>query len=129
MRKLSSRTRHSQRGSGTMMILAVMIVITMVAVVGAWFAGWLASGARARAAADLVAIAAAQAQSEGRSACPVAQEAAAANQAELTACEVTTGWGEFIVDVAVEVELRPQIPGAPQAAHAESRAGIVSDVP
>ena len=55
-----------------MLILAVVIVLMLVAAVGAWFSGWLASGARARAVADVVAIAAAQAQRDGRPACPVA---------------------------------------------------------
>ncbi len=110
-----------------MLIVAVMIALMMVAAVGAWFSGWLASGGRARSAADLVAIAAAQAQRDGRQACPTAELAAAANDAVLTDCEVTTGWGEFVVDVTVEVQLRPQIAGAPQSAHAESRAGIVSE--
>ena len=112
-----------------MLILAVVIVLMLVAAVGAWFSGWLASGARARAVADVVAIAAAQAQRDGRPACPVAEQAAAANDAVLANCEVTTGWGEFIVDIAVDVEMRPQIAGAPQRAHAESRAGVVSDIP
>ena len=102
-----------------MLILAVVIVLMLVAAVGAWFSGWLASGARARAVADVVAI----------PACPVAEQAAAANDAVLANCEVTTGWGEFIVDIAVDVEMRPQIAGAPQSAHAESRAGVVSDIP
>ena len=112
-----------------MLILAVVIVLMLVAAVGAWFSGWLASGARARAVADVVAIAAAQAKRDGRPACPVAEQAAAANDAVLANCEVTTGWGEFIVDIAVDVEMRPQIAGAPQSAHAESRAGVVSDIP
>ena len=31
-----------------MLILAVVIVLMLVAAVGAWFSGWLASGARAK---------------------------------------------------------------------------------
>lgn len=110
-----------------MLILAVVIVLFMVATVGAWFAGWLASGARARSAADVVAIAAAQAQHDGREACSVAEETAINNNAALTNCEVTTGWGEFVVDVSVSAEMRPQVPGGPESVEADSRAGIVSD--
>ena len=39
---------------------------------------------------------------------------------------MTTGWGEFVVDVTVEVDLVPQLPEGPRRATAESRAGVVA---
>lgn len=110
-----------------MLVACVVIVLALVGLVMAWQGSWLASGARARSVADLVALAAARAQQTGRSACEVAAQTALQNSARLVECDVTTGWGEFIVDVTVEVSLVPQISGGPQATTAESRAGVVSD--
>lgn len=115
-----------QRGGGSVLTIAVVMVLAVVGMVGAWQAGWLSSGARARSVADLVALAAADAQQSGRPACEVAQQAATDNQAELESCEVTTGWGEFVVDVAVAVRLTPQVAGAPTTVRATARAGVVA---
>lgn len=117
---------RSQRGSSTL-IVAVVLILAIVALVGVWQAGWLGSGARARNAADLVALAAARAQQTGRPACDVAAEVAADNAARLVDCEVITGWGEFVVDVTVEVAVQPQVAGGPQHARASARAGVVGD--
>ena len=121
------RPARWMRGNSTL-TLAVILVLAMVALVGVWQAGWLGSGARARNAADLVALAAARAQQTGRPACEVAAEVAHDNAAELIDCEVITGWGEFVVDVTVEVPVVPKVPGAPDKARASSRAGVVAGV-
>ena len=115
-----------QRGSGSMLTVCVVLGVFLVGLVMAWQGSWLASGGRARSVADLVALSAARAQQAGRPACEVADLAASRNSARLSACEVTTGWGEFVVDVTVEVELVPQLPEGPRRATAESRAGVVA---
>lgn len=115
-----------QRGSGSMLTVCVVLGVFLVGLVMAWQGSWLASGGRARSVADLVALSAARAQQTGRSACEVADLAASRNSARLSACEVTTGWGEFVVDVTVEVDLVPQLPEGPRRATAESRAGVVA---
>lgn len=120
--------QRDQRGSGSMLILCVVVVLALVGLVMAWQGSWLASGARARSVADLVAITAAQAQQQGRAACEVAEEVAARNAARLTECAVTTGWGEFVVDVTIEVRLVPVVGGGPEVTSAESRAGVVAEV-
>lgn len=119
---------RDQRGGGSMLTLSVMVALVLVGLVGVWQVGWLSSGARARSVADVVALAAAQAQQDGREACEVADQTATDNNAELENCEVTTGWGEFVVDVGIKMQLPPQIPGGPETTHAESRAGVVADV-
>lgn len=115
-----------QRGSGSMLTVCVVLGVFLVGLVMAWQGSWLASGGRARSVADLVALSAARAQQAGRPACEVADLAASRNSARLSACEVTTGWGEFVVDVTVEVDLVPQLPEGPRRATAESRAGVVA---
>lgn len=117
-----------QRGGGTGLTLAIAVVLLAVAVVGAWQVAWLACGARARSVADLVALAAAGSQQAGEPACAAAERAAVRNHAVLTSCEVLTGWGEFVVDVRVEVPVAPRVAGAPEVVGADSRAGVVSDV-
>lgn len=112
-----------------MLTISVVLVLTFVGLVMAWQGSWLATGARARSVADLVAIAAARAQQTGQPACDFAEETAAQNSARLTGCEVITGWGEFIVDVTVEVQLPRPISGGPRATRADSRAGVVADAP
>lgn len=123
----SRRPVHDERGSGSMLVVSVIIVLALVGAVVAWQGSWLTSGARARSIADLVALGAARAQQDGQAACPVAEEIAADNQARVVECGVTTGWGEFIVDVVVEVELVPQVAGGPRVVRADSRAGVVGD--
>lgn len=120
--------RNDERGSGSILVVGVVMVLLVVGLVVGWQAAWLVSGVRARSAADLVALAAAGAQQTGRPACPVAEKTADANGARLVSCEVTTGWGEFVVDVAVEVDLVPRFADGPQSTSAESRAGVVGTV-
>lgn len=73
-------------------------------------------------------MAAAQAHKDGAQACVTAEKAASRNQVVLESCEVTTGWGEFVVDISVSVDMRPRLAGAPSTVYAQSRAGIVSDL-
>lgn len=117
-----------ERGSGSMLVVCVVMVLLVVGLLVGWQAAWLVSGARARSAADLVALSAARAQQTGRPACSVADETAEANAARLLGCEVTTGWGEFVVDVEVEVDLVPGFTQGPRTSRAESRAGVVASV-
>lgn len=122
------RSHTDERGSGSMLVVCVVMVLLVIGLLVSWQAAWLVSGARARSAADLVALAAARAQQTGRPACPVADETAEANAARLVSCEVITGWGEFVVDVAVEVDLVPRFTEGRQTSRAESRAGVVGTV-
>lgn len=116
-----------QRGAGGGLIMAAAVVLVMVGLVAAWQVAWLASGARARSVSDLVALSAARAQQLAEPACTVAEDTARQNHARLLDCQVITGWGEFVVDVTVEVDVVPRISGAPQVARAASRAGVVAE--
>jgi secretion/DNA translocation related TadE-like protein len=104
-------------------VLALLLLLTSVAVAGLLLAGALVRHARAAAAADLAALAAADAVQHGRAgtACAMAARVARANRAELAGCEIR---GD-IVDVTVTV------PGATgrfalPAADATARAGPVA---
>lgn len=110
-----------------MLVVSVLLVLLVVGAVLVWQAGWVAAGARARSVADLVALAAARAQQSGIPACQVAEVVAAENAALLAGCTVTTGWGEFVVDITIEMVLVPQVVGGPRTVSAESRAGVIHD--
>ncbi|EPH03238.1 helicase/secretion neighborhood TadE-like protein [Propionibacterium sp. oral taxon 192 str. F0372] len=117
-----------QRGAGSGLVIAIIMVLAMAGLVAAIHGGWLASGQRARSAADIVALAAAQAHADGADGCAQGGRAAEQNRARLVECELTSGYGEFVIDITVEVEVLPAIPDAPRTARASARAGIVSDV-
>lgn len=120
------RVATQDRGSGTVLTVAIMMVLVLMAAVGVWISGWLGCMHQARNAADLGAVAGAQAHQLGGDGCAVARATAELNGGQLSECEVTTGAGEFIVDVQVEVELRPQVRGGPTRVTEQARAGVVS---
>jgi secretion/DNA translocation related TadE-like protein len=75
--------RRGQRGSATVYVLSLVVLLLAVTVGVAGFAGLATAKHRATAAADLVALAAASAAGEG---CPVAADTARSNGARLTSC-------------------------------------------
>lgn len=119
------RVATQDRGSGTVLTVAVLMVLVVTAAVGVWMSGWIGCIHQARNAADLSAVAGAQAHQLGGDGCAVALATAQLNGAELSSCEVTIGAGEFIVDVQVELELRPHVRGGPTRVTEKSRAGLV----
>jgi secretion/DNA translocation related TadE-like protein len=116
---------HNERGSGTVLALAVVAVLVAVAMVSLVIVSWVGCVHRARSAADLSAIAGAQAYQSGRMACETAATTARSNGAELTSCRVLPGEGQFIVEVTVSGPLRPAIGGGPKAVVEKARAGVV----
>ncbi len=102
-----------------MLAVGVALGLLTAAVVGVLWAVVSVGHHRADAAADLVALSAAQAlQSDEPDACRTAERIAVAHAVELTACRVD---GE-VVTVAVGVQLRMGVLGAPMVT-AEARAG------
>lgn len=96
------------RGSTTVLVLVVVAVLSTLAVAGAAVGGVLVGQRRAAAAADLAALAAAEALAAGRgsavagvAACEEAGRVSDANAARLTGC-VVKGL-EVGVEVAVDV--------------------------
>ena len=103
---MSSETRRalraSERGSVTVLVVAIMVVAAMVMFGVARAGNGAGRAARADTAADAAAIAAAisLARSEGTAAAlSGAGEAAAENGAELLRCDCTGDHAEVVVDV------------------------------
>jgi secretion/DNA translocation related TadE-like protein len=112
---------RGDEGSGSVWVLSLLMVLTSVGVAGLFVAGALARSARAAGAADLAAIAAADAVLHGHGdACIVAARVAAANGAELATCVVR---GE-VVDVTTRVRAASGIAPVPDSS-AGARAGPV----
>lgn len=118
----AGRVRAGERGSMTVVVLAVIAAALVLAVlVGGLVRATTARG-QAQAAADLAALAAGEvAATGGRSPCEVARWVAHRNRAELAACEVSDGG---LVDLATTVLVRP-LPGWQETARASARAGPI----
>lgn len=111
--------RGPERGSGTVLALALVMVLCLLTASGTVLLSAVVASHRARAAADLAALAAAGPWVEGvslDSACARATRVAAANGATLRSCAAS---GESLV---VAVGVRPGI-GLVPAAEARARAG------
>ncbi len=112
---------NDERGAATVLALALAAVLMMVGLAGAWVGAAVARHRVAQSAADLAALAGAQAVQEGGSACAVAAEVARANRTRLSACSLR---GE---DVWVSVELAaPPLLGRSGTLTGRARAGPVS---
>lgn len=110
-----------ERGSGTLLAVGVVLGLLTAMVVGVLWAVVSVGHHRADAAADLVALGAAQALQSGETdACRTADRIAAAHAVQLTTCRVD---GE-VVTVAVGVQLRMGALGTPMV-KAEARAGPI----
>ncbi len=87
-------------GSATITATGIIASVVSLAVVVAALGAQVADSHRACVAADLAAVAGADALYRGHDGCAWAEKTAVFNHAELTSCELDTG------DVIVEVQVR-----------------------
>lgn len=120
-----ARRRHADRGSGTLLMLALIGLIWSVAVMAMQVGGVRAARHRAYAAADLAALAAsAHALDGARSACRSASAIARSAGARLRRCALDGR----VSDVVVTSDARNLLPLGHLTATARARAGP-EDVP
>ena len=117
---------RDQRGSGTVLMAAVMSVVVALAAAATVVAGYLGSHHRARSAADLAALSGAAAYAQGKDSCDQARRTAHDNGARVTRCAQVGDQFDFVVTVRVAVEVRVRSPGLPRRVEAEAHAGRVS---
>jgi secretion/DNA translocation related TadE-like protein len=110
--------RREEAGIATIWGLAIMGILLMLAAVSAGVVSLVGARHRAEAAADLAALAGAEAVLDGRDACAAADRIASANAGELVRCTVN---GE-IVEVRVEVKA-PRLLGTVWTLAGRARAG------
>ncbi|WP_426242841.1 Rv3654c family TadE-like protein [Nocardioides sp. LHG3406-4] len=109
---------RDERGSASVLVVTVAGVLVLVALALSAVAGMIGAHRRAQSAADLAALAAADALSRGGDGCVVAGAVAQANGAALASCRVEGA------DVWVEVRVRgPDWRGAGRDHVARARAG------
>lgn len=95
----------TERGVGTVVVAGICLALVLLAAGSLVLVGWLVATTRARAAADLTALAAAEAVAVGQDGCAVAASTASSNHAVLTDCEVFGQRSSFVVEITVEVPL------------------------
>ncbi len=94
-------TEGEERGSGTLLMFAAVVLIGALAAAGIAVAGVWVAIQRVQAAADLVAVSAAAAQAGGQDACVAAGRLARANQVELRDCSIAGDLIDFAVTVTI----------------------------
>lgn len=108
MSRVMSRVRRvPDRGSATVLVLAVATLAVAVATVVALGGAVLHAGARARTAADLAALAAADAFAGGTEPCAAARTVATRNAAVLVRCSPGADGVTVLVEVRLPVVGRP----------------------
>ncbi|MFC7623248.1 Rv3654c family TadE-like protein [Microlunatus sp. GCM10028923] len=120
---------RDERGSGTMLMVGVMIVITVLAFVGTCVAGYAVAVHQARAAADLAALSGAVARTDGGDGCATATSIARANRTTMTTCDVVGDQLDFVITIQVRRDVPPLWPGLPESVSAKAHAGPVSSPP
>lgn len=112
------RLLGTERGAATVLAVALSGLVLLVAMAAVWLGGVVARHRTAQAAADLAALAGADAAQRGAAACAAAATVASANGADLTSC-VSLG-----LDVRVEVVVPPPLwQGLAPPIHGRARAG------
>ncbi|MFV0464314.1 MAG: Rv3654c family TadE-like protein [Nostocoides sp.] len=115
---------ESERGSGTVLITAVIGVVLTLTYAGSALVAAALAAARAQTAADLASLSGATAASLGREdACSVARRAAQANGATPVECRERD---DGTVTVRVHMPVPVRVPGGPSIARGHSRAGPAS---
>lgn len=79
---------HRERGSATVLASFLVYSVVVLAPLAGWWAAAVSVRHRAGSAADLAALAAAQAWVNGQEPCPAARRLALANDAALVRCRV-----------------------------------------
>lgn len=119
-RRTGRRTERAERGAATIYAVMLIAVLTVSALALTVLASVFALRRQMESAADLTALAAAQAHQRGRDPCAAAAEIAVRNSAELTSCAVV---GD---DVRVTVSRRGDGLLGGVAVPARARAGPAS---
>jgi len=114
-----------ERGSGTVLMMSVMLITAMVAFVVACLLAWFGCAHQTRTAADLASLAGAGAFDAGSDACAAAAATATSNHTSMTACNVDTNGVDVVVRVTVQMDARPSVAFGPHTFSQTSEAGHI----
>ncbi|WP_432558719.1 Rv3654c family TadE-like protein [Granulicoccus sp. GXG6511] len=112
-----------QRGSATILAVAAIAVVLLLAGTIVIVAGYVLAARRAGQAADLAAVSAARTIDFGEPGCPITERIARDNGARLVRCDHVGDAIEFAVTVEVLVSVRPPLPGLPSSVSGKASAG------
>lgn len=115
------RLARDERGNAVTYLGACGVFLAALAGLFAITLSYAAAAHQAQAAADLAALAGAQAAAVGEEACPAADRIARANHAEVSACSVMRG----TVEVEIRVRVRQPFAGLPEVANRRAVAAPV----
>ncbi|HEY9293947.1 MAG TPA: Rv3654c family TadE-like protein [Microlunatus sp.] len=116
---------REERGSGTIMLMTVVIFMLLIASGFSVVGTYIVAGHRARAAVDLAALAGAEAYGAGHDGCARAKTYATKNDHRLADCSVVGDQTDFLLTARVAVPAPIRIPGLPREVTAEANAGPV----
>jgi len=124
---MNSRLKRGggERGSGTVLMMSVMLITAMVAFIVACLMSWFGCIHQTRTAADLASLVGAGAFDAGNDACSAAGATATSNHTSMTACHVDTNGVDVVVRVTVQMGARPSVPFGPKSFSQTSEAGHI----
>ncbi|WP_300079188.1 Rv3654c family TadE-like protein [Propioniciclava sp.] len=117
-------SRRGERGSGSLLAGIGLWALALLVLVLLGAASFALGGHKVAGAADLAAVAGAQAQVGGADACGAARSSAAANDVEVVSCGVTGDEVEFVVTVSVRLPVG--FGPVREALTARANAGVVT---
>jgi len=115
--------RGFERGSGTVLVAGVTLVLLLLTGLLAVVIGYLAAQNDARGAADLVALSAAAERVRGTDACLAAKATASANRVSVVSCRVVGDSLDFVVSVTVARTVDFDVAVLPRRVLASAKAG------
>jgi secretion/DNA translocation related TadE-like protein len=123
--RAGKRIERSEQGTGTILIMGVVILLLLLAAAFGVVGRYLVADHEARAAADLAALAGAQAYGTGGDGCSAAGNYAAKNGHQLADCDVVGIPSDFVLSTSIRKPVPILIPGVPKAFLVHAYAGPV----
>ena len=114
-----------QRGSGTLLIMTVVMIMLVLTASFAVVGRYLVAGQRARAAADLAALAGAQTYGRGGDGCGAAGRYASRNGQRMADCSTVGDPDDFVLSVRIVAEVPVRASILPESITVEAHAGPV----
>ncbi|QGF22828.1 Rv3654c family TadE-like protein [Raineyella fluvialis] len=113
-----------QRGSGTLLLCGVGVILLVLTWVGAVGGAYAIALHRVRGAADRAALAGAVAYASGYPPCPAARRQVAAEApAALTGCREVGDLHRYVISAEVQWPVATRVPGMPRSLSAVAHAG------
>lgn len=123
MKRCCGTRNRTERGSGSVLMMGLMVAVLTVAMAAVYVGGYLIAGHRVRAAADLAAVSAAATYAAGGDGCRAAERNAEDNDARVVDCDRIGDQIDYVVSVTVAVDVTAVLPGLPTRLTAEAHAG------